>query len=417
MAGQGLRAAIVGRAPALGQRNFRRYFYGQICSVLGTFIQAVAMSWLVYRLTGSAALLGLIAFLSQAPQLLVSPLAGVLVDRFDRRRMVIALQCLFALQALLLAGLVFTDSLQVWHLVVLAAVLGVLNSFDLPSRQSLLLYLVDDRATLANAVAINAAVTHSGRFVGPPIAGLLLAVLPESVCFLINALSYLGPILAVRAIRAEIPRQHALRTGRALVEVFEFLKARAAARAALIAVALVNATASSYVVLMPIFAKDIFVGDARTLGWLLGMGGAGALSASLYLSVRPRVEQVAAALPAGCLLAGAGLLGFVGAALIGNFWLALPMVWMIGAGIGASNVAGNTRLQYAAPDNLRGRVISIFASSRFGFDALGGLLAGSLAAHFGVLAVVFGQGLVLAGACLWLLPRLRQQEAGLTTQT
>jgi hypothetical protein len=212
----------------------------------------------------------------------------------------------------------------------------------------------------------------------------------------------------VRAIRAEIPRQHALRTGRALLEVFEFLKARAAARAALIAVALVNATASSYVVLMPVFAKEIFAGDSRTLGWLLGMGGAGALSASLYLALRPRVEQVAAALPTGCLLAGGGLLGFAAAGLGNNFWLALPTVWMIGAGIGASNVAGNTRLQYAAPDELRGRVISIFSSSRFGFDALGGLLAGSLAAQFSVLPVVFGQGLVLIGGCFWLVPRLRR---------
>ena len=401
-------AAIVRRAPALGQRNFRRYFFGQIASVLGTFIQAVAMSWLVYRMTGSAALLGLIAFLSQAPQLLVSPLAGVLVDRFDRRRMVIGLQCLFAIQAVLLAGLVLTDSLQIWHLVGLAAGLGILNSFDLPSRQSLLLYLVEDRSTLANAVAINAAVTHSGRFIGPPIAGLLLAVFPESVCFLINALSYLGPILAVRAISAEIPRQHALRTGRALLELVEFLKQQASARAALAAVALVNATASSYVVLMPIFATEVFSGDSRTLGWLLGAGGAGALSASLFLSTRPRHEQVAGALAGGCLLSAAGMIGFVGAGHLANLGLALPAVWMIGAGIGASNVAANTRLQYLVPDQLRGRIVSIFSSSRFGFDALGGLLAGSLAARFGVLPVVFAQGLLLAGGCLWLWRHLQQ---------
>lgn len=404
-----LGAAIVARAPALGQRNFRRYFFGQVCSVLGTFIQAVAMSWLVYRLTGSAALLGLAAFLSQAPQLLVSPLAGVVVDRFDRRRILIGLQCLFALQALLLAGLVFFDLVQVWHLLALSASLGILNSFDLPSRHSLLPYLVDDRATLANAVAINAAVIHGGRFVGPPVAGLLLAVLPESACFLINGLSYLGPILAVRAIRADIPRQHALRTGRALVEIVDFLKQQASARAVLAAVGLVNATASSYVVLMPIFATEIFAGDSRTLGWMLGMGGAGALTASLYLSTRPRPEQVTGALPKGCLLAGCGMLGFVAAGLADAFWLALPAVWMIGAGIGASNVAGNTRLQYLVPDKLRGRIAALFASSRFGFDALGGLLAGTLAAHFGVLPVVFCQGLLLAGGCLWLLPRLRQR--------
>lgn len=394
--------AVVGRAPALGQANFRRYFYGQICSVLGTFIQAVALSWLVYRLTGSPALLGLTAFLSQAPQLIVAPLAGVMIDRFDRRRLMIVLQCIFAAQALVLAGLVLFDAVAVWHLLALAALLGILNSFDLPTRQSLLLYLVDDKSTLANAVALNAAVVHSGRLLGPPLAGLLLAVVPESVCFLLNALSYLGPISAVLAIRAEIPRQRKLKTASALLEVFAFIRSTPAARAALLAVAMVNLTASSYVVLMPVFAKDIFAGSAQALGWLLGMGGAGALVASVYLSTRARNELQRNFMAASGVVAAVGMLGFALAGLFGSLALGLPMVALIGAGIGATNIAGNTRLQHLAPEGLRGRVISIFGSTRFGFDALGGLVAGALAAAAGVLPVTAGAGLLLLSGCLGL---------------
>jgi MFS family permease len=394
--------AVVERAPALGQANFRRYFYGQICSVLGTFVQAVALSWLVYRLTGSPALLGLTAFLSQAPQLLVAPLAGVMIDRLDRRRLMIALQCIFAAQALALAGLVIFDAVAVWHLLALSALLGVLNSFDLPTRQSLLLYLVDDRSTLANAVALNAAVVHSGRLLGPPLAGLLLAVVPESVCFLLNAVSYLGPITAVLAIRAEIPRQKNLKTGNALREVFAFIRGHSGARAALVAVALVNATASCYVVLMPVFAKDAFAGTAQSLGWLLGMGGAGALIASLYLSTRARAEITPGFMIASCAVAAAGLLGFALAGHLGSLALGVPMVGLIGAGIAATNIAGNTRLQHLAPEALRGRVISIFGSTRFGFDALGGLAAGALAAVLGVLPVTAGLGLLVLPGCLYL---------------
>lgn len=395
-------AAVVARAPALGQANFRRYFYGQILSVLGTFIQAVALSWLVYRLTGSPALLGLTAFLSQAPQLLVAPLAGVMIDRFDRRRLMIGLQCIFAIQALVLAALVIFDAVAVWQLLALSALLGVLNSFDLPTRQSLLFYLVDDKSTLANAVALNAAVVHSGRLLGPPLAGLLLAVVPESICFLLNALSYLGPIIAVLAIRAEIPRQQNLRTSKALREVFVFFRSNGQARAALLAVALVNVTASCYVVLMPVFARDVFAGTAQSLGWLLGMGGAGALTASVYLSTRARAEITPGFMVASCAVAAAGLLGFALAGHLGSLALGLPMVGLIGAGIGATNIAGNTRLQHLAPESLRGRVISIFGSTRFGFDALGGLVAGALAAAIGVLAVTAGLGLLLVPGCVGL---------------
>ena len=405
-----LGGAIVRRAPALGQHNFRRYFYGQICSVLGTFIQTVALSWLVYRITGSPALLGLTAFLSQAPQLVVAPLAGVFIDRFDRRWLMIALQCIFAAQALLLAGLVILDAVQVWHLLLLAMLLGILNSFDLPTRQSLLLYLVDDKSTLANAVALNAAVVHSGRLLGPPIAGLLLAVVPESVCFIINAISYVGPIFAVLMIRAEIPRKRKLKTGSALREVLAFFRMNSNARGALLAVAMVNITASSYVVLMPVFAKDIFAGNTQALGGLLGMGGAGALTASLYLATRARVSVNQNFMIRSCTVAALGMVGFSLAGYCGSLELGMPMVGLIGAGIGATNIAANTYLQHLTPDGLRGRVISIFGSVRFGFDALGGLLAGALATGIGVLPVTIGLGLLLASGCLGFSRMLQQHS-------
>lgn len=402
-----LSGIIVGRAPALGQRLFRLYFYGQICSVLGTFIQAVALSWLVYRLTGSPALLGAVAFLSQAPQLVVGPLAGVMIDRFDRRRILIVLQSLFALQAVVLTVLVAFDWIAVWHILTLALVLGILSSFDLPSRQSLLLYLVDDKLTLANAVALNSAVVHTGRLVGPPIAGLLLAFVPESVCFLINALSYLGPIYAVMLIRADMPTPKPMKTGSALAEVARFIRKTGEAKLSLGSVAMVNATASTYIVLMPVFAKDVFGGAAQSLGILLGMGGAGALVAAVYMSTRARSGVSIRFALTGCLLGAAGLLGFAIAGYLANFWLALPMVALMGAGIGLTNIAGNTRLQYLAPDSLRGRVISIFGSVRFGFDALGGLIAGTIAAYIGVLPVVLLLVLLLCCGCWGLSRRMR----------
>jgi MFS family permease len=411
---RGMAGLIAARAPALAQTDFRRYFYGQIGSVLGTTIQSVALSWLVYRLTGSPALLGLSAFLSQAPQLVVAPLAGVLIDRYDRRRLMVSLQGVLAAQALALAALVFFDAVQVWHLLVLAALLGVLNSFDLPTRQSLLLYLVDDKSALPNAVALNAAVVHAGRLLGPPIAGLLLALVPESVCFLLNALSYLGLIAAVLAIRAPIPRRPHLKTGAALREVLGYLRGDADARAALQAVGLVNATASCYAVLMPVYAKQVFAGSAQALGWLLGMAGAGALTASLHLSTRARAAPGHRDVAASCALAAAGMIGLALAGYRGSLWLGMPMVALIGAGIAAANITGNTRLQHLAPEELRGRVISIFGATRFGADALGGLLAGTLAAAGGVLPVTAGLGLALLAGGRWLSsrPNIRRSRAG-----
>jgi MFS family permease len=394
-------------APALRHRNFRRYFAGQALSVLGSWIQTVAMSWVVYRLTGSAALLGITAFLLQAPQLLISPLAGVWIDRHDRRRMLIGVQCLHMTQALLLALLSFRGVLQPWHLVTLAGVQGVLNSFDTPLRQSLLAHLVDDRRDLQSAVALNASVFTAGRFVGPPVAGLLLGLSSESVCFLLNAFSFLGLITALLSMRlsdtrAEVSRSASMAA--ALREGFRFAWTTPPIRTALISLAVLNATASACIVLMPIFAKEIFLGDALTLGWLLGGAGAGAVMATMFMAGYRTLERLAVMVGVGWVFSAAGLAGFCFARRVE---LALPMMFLIGAGIAMTNVATNALLQSLTPDRLRGRVISLFAALRFGMDAVGGLVAGIVAYKLGPTLTVLGETTLLVIALIWLAPRLR----------
>jgi MFS family permease len=393
-------------APALRHANFRRYFAGQAVSVLGSWIQTVAMSWVVYRLTGSAALLGLTAFLSQAPQLLVSPLAGVWIDRHDRRRMLLMVQAANMALALALAGLAFAGALQAWHLVALAAAQGVLNSFDTPLRQSLLAHLVDDRRDLQSAVALNASVFTAGRFVGPPVAGLLLGLGSEALCFLLNAFSYLALVAAVLGMRLGDTRGGAasatLRT--ALREGLAYAWATPPIRTALLSLAILNATASSAIVLMPIFAKDVFGGDARTLGWLLGAAGAGAVSATALLAGHRPLERIARLVWLGWICGGAGLAGLC---LVHGAEPALPVMFVLGAGIAMTNVSTNALLQSLTPDMLRGRVISLFAALRFGMDAVGGLVAGLIAHRLGPVATVMVEAALLFAALVWLAPRLR----------
>ncbi len=375
--------------------------------MLGSWIQTVALSWLVYRLTGSAALLGITAFLAQAPQLVVAPLAGVWIDRYDRRRLFFAVQGLQMSQALALALLAFLGSPQDWQLVALAAVQGLLNSLDAPLRQSLLAHLVDDRRDLPSAIALNASVFTSGRFLGPPLAGLLLGVSSEALCFLANALSYPFLIAALRGDGVADPP--AAPPGRislagALREGFHYAWSTPAIRTALASVAILNATAASAIVLMPIYAAEVFRGDSHTLGWLLGAAGAGAVSATVLLASSMSRRGVARTVGIGWLCCGLGL-GGLGA--IREAGLAMPFLFVLGAGLAATNVSTNSLLQGMAPDRLRGRVISLFAASRFGMDAAGGLLAGVLAQHLGPLAAVVTEAGVLAAALIWLAPRLR----------
>lgn len=396
---------------ALAHRNFRLYFAGQGISVLGTWIQQVALSWLVYRLTGSAELLGLTAFLAMAPQLVVGPASGALFDRLDRRSALMMVQGVLAAQALALAALTATETITPAIIVAMALGLGILNGLDTPLRQSIIGRLVDDRAAIRNALALNAMLFNLGRFVGPPVAGLLLSVTSEALCFGLNALSFLALIAALLAMRvAPAPPPKAQGYREAFREGLDYALTDRPARTLLALVAVLNATASSYIVLMPIFAREVFGGDARMLGLLIGAAGCGAIAATLFLAVfSSATRTLLTAMAGGTLAAALALLVFSQTA-----WapLGLAMMAVVGFGISITNVGTNAILQSLAPDDMRGRVASFFTACRFGLDAIGGLVAGVIAAALGAPETLLVEGLVLLLAALWFQGALRRLGDG-----
>jgi MFS family permease len=383
---------------ALRHRNFRRYFVGHAVSTLGTWIQQVALAWLVYRLTGSAALLGLTTCMALLPQLLVGPFAGAWIDRHDKRRLLILVESLLGVQALALALLTVGEWITPTLLVAMATLLGVLNALDTPLRQSLLSQFVDDRADLPNALALNAMLFTSSRFVGPPLAGLLLGVSSEALCFALNGASYLALVIGLLRIRIQ-PAAMALGSYRNLLgEGLRYALGSRQVRAMMFSVLAINLTASSYVVLLPVFAKDIFAGGATTLGWLWGAAGLGSLLSSLFLASRLKVDSLPKTILAASGATALALLAFAWSDLLA---LSLAAMAVIGAGITVSNVGTNIVLQSNAPEALRGRVVSLYTSIRFGFDALGGLLAGLLAGYLGAPPVMAAAGVALLLYCLW----------------
>ena len=390
---------------ALAHRNFRLYFAGQAISILGSWIQQVALAWLVYRLTGSAALLGVTAFCGLIPQLLVGPFAGAWIDKHDKKSWLIGVQSAMALQALVLAGLTWSGLINPPLIIAMALLLGVLSSFDAPLRQSLIGAFVARRDDLPNALALNAMLFNAGRFVGPPVAGLLLGLTSEAACFALNALSFLALIVAILVVRVVPPP----RASGSVAEVFReglFYAWRTwTVKTLILTLVALNLTASAYAVLLPVFAADVFHGDATTLGWLWGAAGCGAFASTIVLATRKALPAVVGAVVAGTAIAAFSLLLFAA-----SDWLALALLGMFGVGFGISvcNVGINMLLQSAAPEALRGRIVSFFTSARFGFDALGGLLAGFLASRYGAAPTLIGEGLVLLLFVIFLFGRRRR---------
>lgn len=383
---------------ALRHRNFRRYFIGHAISTLGTWIQQVALAWLVYRLTGSVTLLGLTTCMSLLPQLLVGPFAGAWIDRLDKRRLLILVESLLGVQALTLALLTASNWITPTLLVAMATLMGVLNALDTPLRQSLLSQFVDDRADLPNALALNAMLFTSSRFIGPPLAGLLLGLSSEALCFALNGVSYLALVIGLLRIRMQPASMAAGSYRNVLGEGLRYALGSRQVRAMMLSVLAINLTASSYVVLLPVFAKDIFSGGATTLGWLWGAAGLGSLLSTLFLASRLTVESLPKTILAASCATAVALLAFAWSDLL---LLSLAAMTVIGAGITVSNVGTNIVLQSNAPEALRGRVVSLYTSTRFGFDALGGLLAGLLAGYLGAPSVLAGAGALLLCYCLW----------------
>ena len=378
---------------ALRHRNYRLFFAGQGVSLVGTWMQMVALSWLVYRLTNSALLLGLVGFAGQLPTFLFASFAGVLADRWNRLRLLIVIQTLAAIQASILALLTLTGHIAIWHIFVLGICMGTITAFDVPTRQSLIGDMLDKREDLGNAIALNSFMFNSARLVGPSIAGLLLSVTSEGVCFLVNALSFIGVIGALAAMRIPyLTRKQAhqpMLLG--LKEGYRYGFGFPPIRYILINLAILSLMGMPHTVLMPIFAKDILGGGPHTLGFLVAMAGVGALLNALYLASRKSVVGLGRIIGTSSLIFGCALVFF---SFSRSVPLSLAMSLCAGFGLMGVITSTNTILQTIAEEDKRGRVMSLYAMAFMGMTPFGSLMIGALANRIGTPDAVTVGGII-----------------------
>jgi MFS family permease len=393
---------------ALRHRNFRLFFGGQMISLIGTWMQSIALDWLVYRLTGSSLLLGLVAFMNQIPVLLLAPLAGLVADRFNRHRTVIATQALSMVLALILAVLTLTGWIRVWEILVLATLMGVIIAFDVPARQAFLMDMVG-REDLFNAIALNSSLYNSARIIGPAFAGILVAWIGEGWCFFANGVSYLGVLGGLGMMRlaqgaVAVPDTSILEH---MIEGLRFARRTKPVRSLLLMVGMVSLVAMPYTVLMPIFADRVLHGGARGLGLLMGATGVGALLGSLMLASKRNVQGLGRWVWAAAVMFGISLVLF---SVSRRFWLSFLLLVPAGFGMMVQMGATNTLLQVMAPDRLRGRVMAFYSMMFIGMAPIGALLGGAVAATIGApWTVAIGGIACLAGGALfaWRLPSIR----------
>jgi MFS family permease len=386
---------------SLAHRNYRLYFVGQGTSLIGTWMQQVAMSWLVFQMTQSSFQLGVVLFAGQIPALFLSPVAGALADRWDRHRVLLWTQTLAMTQAFLLALLTWTGRIDVWQLIFLSLFLGVVNTFDMTTRQAFLSEIVSRRADLGNAIALNSFTVNGARLLGPALAGILLTRTSAEVCFLLNGLSYLAVLLALLAMRLEGPRRErpTAPLWQGLRDGFRYVREFAPIRTLLLLLALASMAGTSYRVLLPEFTVRRLGGDARVLAFLTAASGLGALTGAVFLAARKSVLGLDRWILLSLTLLGLGLLAFVGVA---DFTLALLLLFAIGFGMMVEMAASNTLVQTLVAEDKRGRVMSFYTMAFLGMAPLGSLLTGVLAAWLGLpIAFLINGLLCLAGAALF----------------
>jgi len=395
---------------SLRYRNYRLFFLGQSISLIGTWVQRIALPWLVYQQTGSAFLLGVVGFAGQIPTLLLGPFAGVLIDRWNRYHILIATQILAMMQAFALVALYYSRSIQIWHIILLGVFLGAINAFDMPARQAFVVEMVTKRDDLGNAIALNSSMVNSARLIGPSVAGILIAATGEGVCFLINGVSYLFVIVSLLMMR--IPKKeikpkttrvlHELKEGMSYVFGFRPL------RDIILLLGLVSLMGMSYAVLMPVFAKEILHGGSHTFGFLMGASGTGALAGALTLASRKSALGLERIIPLSAFLFGAGLISL---SLSRLFLLSMGLMLITGLGMIMLMASSNTVLQTIVDDDKRGRMMSFYMIAFLGTAPFGSLFAGGLASRIGApLTLTIGGTAVLIGAVIFAskLPGLKK---------
>ena len=406
---------------ALRYRNFKLFFFGQSISVIGTWMTRLATTWLVYHLTHSALLLGVVGFAGQIVSFVLGPFAGVWVERLNRRKLLMWTQAAAAVQSLAMAALTLTHVVTLWEIIALAALQGVINALDTPARQSFLVQMVEDRSDLGNVIAINSSMANGARLIGPAIAGLVIAAVGEGWCFLIDGISYFAVIASLLLMRIkplDIQRSKASMFEQ-MREGWDYVCTFRPIRSILLLFSLVSLMGYSYAVLLPIFAGQVLHGGATTLGWLTGASGIGALVSGLSLAVRKSVVGLTRMLQIATAMLGCALILF---GLSHMLWLSLVLMAVVGFGMIQAASVSNTIIQSLVPEDKRARAMSYYTMAFFGSAPFGSLLAGALAHRIGAPHTVFVTGAFCIAGSIWFtleLPKVKEvmrpiyQERGL----
>jgi MFS family permease len=406
---------------ALRHRNFRLFFGGQSISLIGTWMTRIATAWLVYRLTKSSLLLGTVSFAGQIPTFLLAPFAGVLVDRMNRRNVLVWTQVLAMVQSLALAALTLSRHITIHEILALSVFQGVINAFDMPGRQSFMVQMVENRGDLSNAIAINSSMVNLARLVGPSLAGLVIAATNEGWCFLIDGVSYFAVIasLLVMHISPLDIRRSASSMLEQMREGWDYVRTFRPIRSILLLFALVSLMGFPWSVLLPVFAAQVLHGSASTLGWLTAASGIGALTSAISLAMRRSVVGLTRMLQIGTAITGVALIFF---GLSHTLWLSLVLLVFVGFGLMQCASGSNTIIQALVPDDKRARVMSYYMMAFFGAAPFGSLFAGTLAERIGAPNTIIVTGLCCLAGALWFtldLPKVRAvmrpiyQEMGL----
>jgi MFS family permease len=394
---------------ALRHRNFQLFFFGQSISVIGNWMTRLATSWLVYRLTHSVLLLGVVSFAGQIISFLLGPFAGVWVERLNRRKLLVTTQAFAAVQSLALAALTLAHVITLPEIIALTAMQGIINAFDMPGRQSFLVQMVDDRADLSNAIAINSSMANGARLIGPAIAGLVIGAWGEGWCFLLDGISYFAVIasLLMMRIRPLDTRRHTSTMIEQMREGWDYVRTFRPIRTILLLFGLISLMGYSYAVLLPVFAAQVLHGGATTLGWLTGASGIGALISAFSLAIRKTVVGLTRMVQIASAVLGTALILF---GLSHVLWLSLVLMVFVGFGLMQCASASNTIIQSLVPEDKRARAMSYYTMAFFGGAPFGSLFAGTLAHRIGAPHTVFVTGACCLAGSLWFtleLPKIR----------
>ncbi|MES2563403.1 MAG: MFS transporter [Pseudomonadota bacterium] len=395
---------------ALKHRNFALFASGQVCALVGYWMQSIAQAWLLYRLTGSATLLGVLGFASSVPVFLLAPFAGLWSDRVNLHRAMFMVQVLEMLQAITLAGLAVAGIIAPWHIITLAMIMGVLIAIELPLRHAYLIELVDGKADLPNAIAVTSLIGNSGRLIGPALAGIVIATQGEAACFVINALTFVGVLVSFIMIRVKAsarPTHHAPML-EGMTEGLVYAWRSVPIRTLLIILAIVALLATPYMTLMPMLVGEVYGGSARVMGFLVGAAGLGAVCGTLFLASRGHVRGLVR------IIAGSSIAAGVALALlswIGGVFVAIPLLAIVGFGILVTSVSVNMILQAIVEDDKRGRVMSLYTAAFIGISPFGAIAAGALADFIGLKVTLTAGGLCCALAGLYLANKQAELSA------